>query len=91
MLSPVPTISVVTALFTFVCTVIGYTIKRVMSIERIKICWEMKNRPLEETPICNQAADIPVDEMREIVESTVQIIELTKYDPTLLQETLLET
>ena len=90
-LSPLPIVSMVIALFTFVCIVIGHTINRVMSFEKIKTCWEMKKRAVEEPPKCDQGAEVPVNEAREGIEPTIQIVELTKYDPTLLRETLLET
>ena len=89
--SPVPTISVIIAFLTLICTIIGCTIKQVKLVERIKTCWEIKKRAVEEPPKCDQGAEVPVDEAREGIEPTIQIVELTKYDPTLLRETLLET
>ena len=85
-LSPVPTASLVIALFTTVCTVIGHTIKRIMSTKTIKTCLERKEKALEETVKQNQEVDQQVEELR----PTVQIIEIKKYDPTVLRETLLD-
>ena len=87
-LNPVATTSVIIALFLFATTVIIYTAKRIMSIEKIQLCLKR-----EEKVITNyNEADQPVPEAQEEdTGPTVHIIELKKYDPTVLRETLLET
>ena len=91
-LSSVPTASVTIALFTFVCSVIGSTIKRIRATEKIKKFFERKDRPFEEARP-NLEADQPVAEAEGVRTGvTVQVVEIkNNYDPTLLRETLLET
>ena len=94
-LSPVPTTSVVVSLFIFICTVIIYTVKRIVSAKIIKF----EGREIEEVKH-DQTEKVKSDEVanQQTIEKcnlpTVQVVVLKdelNYDPTLLRETLLET
>ena len=97
MLSSVPTASVVVTLVILVCTVIGYTAKRIVSTERIQTYFAGRKRPkFVEVEHKNMAEkNQPASAETQGSLPTVQVVELKKseldYDPTVLRETLLET
>ena len=86
-LNPVTTISVVIALFSFACTVIIYTAKQLMSIEKIRSCLKREEG--------DEDADQSVSVARlEVTKPTVHVIELKEeeeYNPTMFREELLDT
>ena len=94
-LSPVPTVSVFFALFTFVCTVTGHVLEKVMSIKTIKSWLEIIVRAFNfEEAQHSQEADQPVAEANEQqrVGPTLQVVELNDNDNlNQLRETLLES
>ena len=81
-INPVATTSVIIALFSFLCSVIIYTAKRITPMERI--CRLMRS----EDVIHNQGAEQPVSETRA---PTSQVIELSQYNYSEYREKLLET
>ena len=94
LLSPTPTISLVTALFTFVSTVIGYSIKRITTTDRIEKLIQRKDslRPFERAKFYQEAERPFAGAKGDGTGPTVQMVEVKdSYDPTLLRETLLET
>ena len=85
-LSPAATTSVVIALFVFLCTVIIYTAKRIIPVEKIHQLMHSKAITI------NPGADQPVLEAQaESSAPTVQVVELKKYDSSVFREELLET
>ena len=85
-LSPAATTSVVIALFVFLCTVIIYTAKRIIPVEKIHQLMHSKDITN------NSGADQPVLEAQaESSAPTVQVVELKKYDSSVFREELLET
>ena len=90
-LSTVSTISVVIALFCAICTVMGHVMKKLMSTKTIRTCLKRSDKPFEEAPTHSPEADPLVEAEEEEVEPTVHVIEIQRYDPTMLRETLLES
>ena len=96
-LSPVPTVSVFFALFTFVCTVTSHVLEKVMSIKTIKSWLEIIVRAFNfEEAQHSQEADQPVAEANEQqrVGPTLQVVELNDPDNdnlNQLRETLLKS
>ena len=88
-LSPAATTSVIIALFVFLCTVIIYTAKRIVPVEKIHRLIHSKD------VTSDQGADQQVPETRAAESSapTVQVVELKKYDydSSVFREELLET
>ena len=82
--SPAATISVVIALFVFLCTVIIYTAKRIIPVEKIHRLMHSKN------VTSDQGADqqVPEAQVAESSAPTVQVVELKKYDPSVFREEL---
>ena len=86
-LSPAATTSVVIALFMCLCTVIIYTAKRIIPVEKI-------HRLIHSKDVTNnQGADqqVPEAQAAESNAPTVQVVELKKYDYSVFREELLET
>ena len=83
-LNPVVTTSVVMALISFICTVGLYTAKRMKLIERIQKYFK------KEEVSSSEEINSSVRGSQQILEPTVHVIEIKKYDPTVLRETLLE-
>ena len=83
-LSPAATTSVAIALFVFLCTVIIYTAKRIIPVEKIHRLMHSKD------VTSDQGADQQVPEARAAESSTptVQIVELKKYDSSVFREEL---
>ena len=91
-LSTVSATSVVIALFCAICTVMGHVMKKLMSTKTIKTCLKRSDKPFEEVPTHSPEADpLVVDTEEEEVKPTVHVIEIQRYDPTKLRETLLES
>ena len=83
-LSPAATTSVVIALFVLICTVIIYTAKRIIPVEKIYRLIYSKD------VTSDQGADQQVPEAR-VAESsapTVQVVELKRYDSSVFREEL---
>ena len=82
-LSPFATTSVVIAQFTFLCTVVIYTAKRIIPVEKFLT---PQNEAVKPKPVYQ-----PVPQARNEAQApTVQVIELNKYDSSVFRETLLE-
>ena len=83
-LSPAATTSVVIALFVLICTVIIYTAKRIIPVEKIYRLMYSKD------VTSDQGADQQVPEARAAESSapTVQVVELKKYDSSVFREEL---
>ena len=83
-LSPAATTSVVIALFVFICTVIIYTTKRIIPVEKIYRLIHSKD------VTSDQWADqqVPGAQAAESSAPTVQVVELKKYDSSVFREEL---